>query len=465
MSNPNNLIRPGVLETPSVANTQRPPQTSQSLSLPDLENLIGNIVKRVVQENNDRNNPDSILLTATDEIIRPEHQGQVGDLDKIPDIIRSLRDFSGNPAEFSSWRKSVDRVLKIYESTKGSPRYYGIINTIRNKITGNADMVLESYNVPLDWKAISHCLNLHYADRRDITTLECQLASLIQGRNSIPQFYQEVYNHLSLILSKLSSLEMGQEALHLLTQTYRNKALDTFIRGLNGDLPKLLGMKEPSDLPQALHLCMKLENQGYRAQYAYNQNKNRKFQQPQVQQVPQMNRKPPFYPQAGFFPNGTQHQPIQNSFSRPPINQNNFFKPNPVFPQNSNQFLQYQNFQPPRPFAPKPLPKPTPMEIDSSQQTRNYINRPNFNAFAGKRPPPPSNQFKQNVPNKYQRVNYISQETERRDDHEIQDNNGQFWQEHGNEQSWQEYSQEYERQEEHYHENDPNQFVDVNFLD
>ena len=67
-------------------------------------------------------------------------------------------------------------------------------------------------------------------------------------------------------------MNMSNEFLHMLTHSYRNEAFDTFIRRLNGDLPKLLGVKEPADLPQALHLCFKLENQNVRANNSGNFN-------------------------------------------------------------------------------------------------------------------------------------------------------------------------------------------------
>ncbi|GBO99875.1 Retrovirus-related Gag polyprotein from transposon HMS-Beagle [Eumeta japonica] len=56
-------------------------------------------------------------------------------------------------------------------------------------------------------------------------------------------------------------MEASNESIKLLTQTYREKALDTFVRGLRGDLPRLLGVREPKDLPHALYLCQKLDNQ------------------------------------------------------------------------------------------------------------------------------------------------------------------------------------------------------------
>ncbi|GBO99949.1 Retrovirus-related Gag polyprotein from transposon HMS-Beagle [Eumeta japonica] len=133
--------------------------------------------------------------------------------------------------------------------------------TIRNKIIGEADAVLEAYNTPLEWKAIVACLTHHYGDQRDLKTLEYQLLSLTQGNLSTNDFYQAVYAHLTLILSKISCMEASNESIKLLTQTYREKALDTFVRGLRGDLPRLLGVREPKDLPHALYLCQKLDNQ------------------------------------------------------------------------------------------------------------------------------------------------------------------------------------------------------------
>lgn len=65
-------------------------------------------------------------------------------------------------------------------------------------------------------------------------------------------------------------MDIGQESLCFLIQMYRDKALNTFVRGLKGGLPKLHGMTEPVDLPKAIHLCMKLENQHFRSNYANN---------------------------------------------------------------------------------------------------------------------------------------------------------------------------------------------------
>lgn len=61
---------------------------------------------------------------------------------------------------------------------------------------------------------------------------------------------------------------MSQDALNNMVGAYRDKALDTFIWGLNGNLLTLLSIREPVDQPQALHLCLKLRNVNFRTHYA-----------------------------------------------------------------------------------------------------------------------------------------------------------------------------------------------------
>ncbi|XP_075157913.1 uncharacterized protein LOC142231180 [Haematobia irritans] len=398
MSNPSSsLIRPPVLSS-SIPQPPSIPSQPSTLSPQQLTSTITEIVQNVLEtrfQNVFQTTANTDFSKFSDQAIDPAHVNDFTGLDKIPDVVRCLREFSGNPEEFNSWRKSVDRVLQIYEPIRGTSKYYGILNTIRNKITGSADTALESYNTPLNWKAISKCLTLHFADKRDIRTLEYQMISLVQGNQTVQDFYQKVYTHLSLILNKIGSMDLADEPLQLLTQTYRDKALDTFVRGLKGDLARLLGMKEPTDLPQALHLCLKLENQDFRSNYAS------KIPQ-ETRYVPRKNVQHKDHPgHRTFFPQLAHIPQPQTSVYR----NNNFSLYNPV-PQTTafrntnfshrpvqNFYNGYQNipqqpqFVPPRPFAPKPQARPEPMEVDPSLRSNriNYMNRPNPNDFQGKR--------------------------------------------------------------------------------
>lgn len=180
----------------------------------------------------------------------PEEEGdqpigiiRVEELDKIPDVVKSIREFSGRAGEFSSWRKSVERVLALFESIKGSGRYFAILHTIRTKIVGEADTALDSYRTPLDWVRIRKCLMMHYSDKRGIGTLEYQMTTMFQDNRTITEFYQAVYQHFSLILDKIACLELDESSILSMTSAYRDRALDTFVRGLKGDLPRLLSVR------------------------------------------------------------------------------------------------------------------------------------------------------------------------------------------------------------------------------
>lgn len=134
-------------------------------------------------------------------------------LDCIPDVIKGLSDFSAQPGECSSCRQSVKRGLRLYDHLKVSPKYYGILNLIRNKIVWQTDVSFEFYNTSFNWDQI-RCLIL-------------QMTTLVQGSNSIQGFYQEVYHHQSFILDKISCMDMGPEVTNIMMQMLKNKGLDS----------------------------------------------------------------------------------------------------------------------------------------------------------------------------------------------------------------------------------------------
>lgn len=191
-------------------------------------------------------------------VLHGDYLGELSDMDRVSDVVKSIRDFSGNPGEFSSWKKRGERILKLYNHLHQTPKCFGILNVIRSNIIDQANEALESYNTPLNWEHIACCLILHCANKRDLGALEYQMTCLLQVNGIILDFYQSVY--LSLILTKISCMDMSLEATNVLVHAYREKAIDMFIKGLEGNLPKLLSMREPADLSQTLRLCLKMEN-------------------------------------------------------------------------------------------------------------------------------------------------------------------------------------------------------------
>lgn len=156
---------------------------------------------------------------------------------------------------------------------------------------------------------------------------------------------------------------MAQKRGQVIWGIYRDKALDTFIGSLNGDFPRLLAIKEPTDLKHALHLCRPIENQSIRNSVSPmrapslppKNNHQSKATQPSFRY-----NNPQVLNQTNFNPN--LYYPPKPRFNP----QNPFLMPRPIHQQPQHFFN-----VPPRPIAPKPQPSPQPMEVDSSIRTRN----------------------------------------------------------------------------------------------
>lgn len=136
ITNANNILRPAVLNSPN----PQPNEENRGINRQVTE--IGN---RILNERASKRN-----VLGVDEQVNIATANGIGELDKIPDVVRCLREFSRDPAEVGSLKKSLERILQMYEAIRDSHKYFGIISVIRNKIIGDADIVLESYSTPLN---------------------------------------------------------------------------------------------------------------------------------------------------------------------------------------------------------------------------------------------------------------------------------------------------------------------------
>lgn len=309
----------------------------------------------------------------------PKDENDLRDISKLPDCVKELQVFDGNPLHYVSWVYSVESILADYEIVKGKPIYRAILQSIRQKIRGTADSALISYNIfNENWSSIKNCLSLHYADKRDQRTLEHQLSTLTQGNKSIDEFYANVNHQLSLIINKVKTEQYNTETMNVLSEMYRNRALDVFVRGLSGDISKMLTIQRPINLPEAYSSCLEIQNLNFRNLPVHNRNYNNAIAVP-VNQI--------------FATNKIQ-QNAPKPLPRLSLQQRNMaynFHPQQQYQQQQNiqqqsYNQQHQNHNPPpaRPFQQKP---PTPMSVDESIKTNkvNYMNRPSYQNPSSKR--------------------------------------------------------------------------------
>lgn len=321
------------------------------------------------------------------------------ELGKVPDLIRDLQPFDGRPQELIAWLTDVEDTLQLYRS-KGvtADQLLLISKSVRRKIRGEAADILNANNVTYDWGLIKSTLLLYYKDKRDIKTLDFELTTVKKiPTESLSSYYSRVNELLSSIIVQIQTDDNLRTNAISHINYFREKALDSFIRGIEKPLNVLLKTAAPTNLAKAYQFCIEFYNMDARSAPFRNEFSNFQVPKPRELDLPRI---PPAIPPRK-----------QNIPPPPPRN----------FPQNPNPFLQFQRnalnpFLPAQPrvqtynnpfsypqnkfqqnpnpfnYPQKPLPKPEPMEVDHSIRSRmlNYGNRPPIQL---KRQHPPSTQI------------------------------------------------------------------------
>jgi len=73
---------------------------------------------------------------------------------------------------------------------------------MRNKIRGNADAVLASFNTGLNFEAIVARLDFTYADKTPVRLIQQKLDTMRQGELSLNKYYDEIEKKLTLLNNK-----------------------------------------------------------------------------------------------------------------------------------------------------------------------------------------------------------------------------------------------------------------------
>lgn len=197
------------------------------------------------------------------------------------DLIKSLPQFGGNSSEYPAWRESAKFAINYY--SKGSESYYVAMGILRNKIIGEANSTLSSFNTIFNFDAIIARLDQSYSDKRPLYLLENELSVLRQGKLTINDYYDNVNKQLTLIVNKIIMDNTGrEEVIEALNERARANALRVFISGLRKPLCDICFSANPQDLPTALATAQELEqnHERYRFANAFASSKNLQQSQP-----------------------------------------------------------------------------------------------------------------------------------------------------------------------------------------
>lgn len=64
----------------------------------------------------------------------PKTEYELSQLSTLPDCVKQLQNFEGNPTQYVSWVHSVESILSDYEIVRSKPLYRSIMRSIRHTI-------------------------------------------------------------------------------------------------------------------------------------------------------------------------------------------------------------------------------------------------------------------------------------------------------------------------------------------
>ncbi|XP_055840663.1 uncharacterized protein LOC129908283 [Episyrphus balteatus] len=191
---------------------------------------------------------------------------------RIPDAIKDLPKFDGNPRLLFEFLNNVEEILLHIRGTDNTPYGQILLRAIRNKVEGQANEILNMYGTPLIWDDIKTNLILHYSDKRTETSLIRDLHNIRQYNKTIQSFYGEIIEIQSALCNNILIQEINPSVIQAKKNLYSEMCLNSFLSGLNEPLGSRVRTMQPDSLATALSCCIKEQNisyQRYSQQYRY----------------------------------------------------------------------------------------------------------------------------------------------------------------------------------------------------
>lgn len=208
------------------------------------------------------------------------------------DNFKSLPEFSSVRNQYANWRLAANNAMHLFKNHKDCQRYYEATNIVRNKIVGSAANVLTNSRTPFNFNAFISRLDKSYADNRPLYVLEHELMTLQQGKSSIEQFYNSVNDKLTTIVNKINMCYKEQGVIDAFIVTAQEKALRTFVTGLNFRRGELLYSSKPSLLDEAYENLLIIINDQERIKFVKRYSATKTEPSKQIQFQPNQTSRP-----------------------------------------------------------------------------------------------------------------------------------------------------------------------------
>lgn len=301
---------------------------------------------------------------------------------KIPDAVKDLPKFDGNPRLLFEFINNVEEILSLTIGIDGTAYSKILLRAIRNKIEGPANEVLNMYGTPLEWEHIRNNLILHYSDKRNETSLIRDLHNLRQHNSTVEKFYSEIIELQATMSNHIQIHETNLNVVKAKSDLFSEMCLETFLTGLREPLGSTIRAMKPESLATAFSYCIKEQNISYAKNISHQMVKPKpNVSQPNLPHFRQNTYQRPFFrnpPYQQYHKNTHQEGMTPNIQQKRFIPYNQQHRTNPFYTPNfpPRQLTPFnQQFRTPNP-NPTNRPNPFKAEPMDTSSGNTHLRRP-----------------------------------------------------------------------------------------
>lgn len=275
------------------------------------------------------------------------------------EMLNLIPEYNGNTKTLSLFLRKCEFVISKYQGAANVNEF--LLQSVTSKLSGKAAALISERGEFQTYDEIKAILIQHFGDPRSEECVAIELETLkIRNNESYLEFCGRIQDVRAILISKVnqSSSVTLKEAKRII---YDNTALNVFLYNLPEHMVRIVRIKNPTTLEQALSFV--LEEVNFQEQYNLRskmlQNRPSITQQnifkPSIPQNTQFKFGIPAFPTNQFkfgIPGNTHNlfRPNNQYFGNRPLNTNAFNQPRPTAPQFNNftkpQFNTNTPFQP-----------------------------------------------------------------------------------------------------------------------
>jgi len=258
---------------------------------------------------------------------------------KIPDGIRDLTPYDGDPTTLNEFINNIEEILLLIRGTDKTPYGQFLLRAIKNKIEGKAKALLLSLGIGLNWDDIKEALIGKFADKRSEETLNFELHGLVHKRLPLQEFYERILDIQATYGRTMENMGIETAALNLKKESFEKTCLYTFIHGIKGPLGSTVRAFRPRSLQEAYDVAIKerdifmRENWSRQTQSSRSNNYNyngRDYRRNDEHRVEKYNKK-------SEFDRNIRSRDQRGSYSKPRDNDRNFNKMRAIMPKEEDR--------------------------------------------------------------------------------------------------------------------------------